>query len=96
MRIPVRGLSIDNLYIMLSEGVKKMPEMTVLAKRIKEARRSHNMDQFEFSAEIGISREEISLLELEKTDPKLSTLQKITAYMGITVSQLLEIENETF
>ena len=46
------------------------------------------------ASEMGLSTEEISLLERGKTDPKLSTLQKIAAHMGITVSELLKIDEE--
>ena len=69
-----------------------MPEVSVLAKRIKAYRESLNKTQFELSDEIGISLDELSLIEREKANPSLSTLQKISARMGITVSELLEVE----
>lgn len=69
-----------------------MPETDVLAKRLKAYRTQQSKNQFDMANEIGISIEEISLLERGKTDPRLSTLQKIAAHMGITVSSLLEIE----
>ena len=53
-----------------------------------------NKTQFELSSEIGISEEELSLLERRKTDPKLSTIQMIASYMGITVSDLLRTEDD--
>ena len=71
-----------------------MPERDALAKRIKAYRRIRQETQFDFSEATGLSVEEISLLEREETDPKLSTLQNLAAYMGITVSELLEIEDE--
>lgn len=70
-----------------------MPERDVLSKRIKACRHIRHMTQFDFSEEVGLSTEEISLLEREETDPKLSTLQSLAAYMGITVSELLKIED---
>lgn len=70
-----------------------MPERDALAKRIKSYRREQHLTQFEFSEETGLSIEEISLLERVGTDPKLSTLQSLAAYMGLTVSGLLEIED---
>lgn len=70
-----------------------MPERDALAKRIKSYRREQHLTQFEFSEETGLSIEEISLLERVETDPKLSTLQSLAAYMGLTVSDLLKIEN---
>lgn len=50
------------------------------------------MTQFDFSGETGLSVEEISHLEREETDPKFSTLQSLAAYMGVTVSDLLKID----
>lgn len=70
-----------------------MPERDALAKRIKSYRREQHLTQFEFSEETGLSIEEISLLERVETDPKLSTLQSLAAYMGLTVSDLLKIED---
>ena len=71
-----------------------MPEIDTLANRLKRYRRIQEKTQFELSSEIGISEEELSLLERGKTDPKLSTIQQIASCLGITVSDLLEIEND--
>lgn len=71
-----------------------MPEKDALAKRLKGYRRLQHQTQFEFSEATGLSVEEISLLERVGTDPKLSTLQNLAAYMGITVSELLEIKDK--
>lgn len=68
-----------------------MPERDALAKRLKDYRRFQHMTQFELSEATGLSIEEVSLLE---TDPKLSTLQNLAAYMDLTVSQLLQIEEK--
>ena len=69
-----------------------MPEISALAKRVKAYRESLGETQFELSGEIGISIEELSLIERGEANPRLSTMQKIAAHMGITVSALLEIE----
>lgn len=69
-----------------------MPETDALAMRLKKYRSDQSKNQFEMACEMGLSIEEISLIERGKTDPKLSTLQKIAAHMGITVSSLLETE----
>ena len=66
-----------------------------MAQRIKKYRKRQKKSQMEMAVEMGISVEEISLIERGMTDPKLSTLQKIAARMGITVSSLLEIPTET-
>ncbi len=70
-----------------------MPERDALAKRIKAYRKIQHKTQFEFSEATGLSVEEISLIERVETDPKLSTLQNLAAYMGITVSELLQIQD---
>ena len=71
-----------------------MPEFKALSKNIKRIRNEMNMSQMEFAAECGISTEILSLIEREKTNPKLSTLQMIAAYTGYEVSELLKIEHE--
>lgn len=69
-----------------------MPEVSALAKRVKIYRENIKKTQFELSYEMGISLEELSLIEREGANPRLSTIQKIAAHMGITVSELLKIE----
>lgn len=83
----IRGVFRHFLYTV----TKKMPEINALAKRVKAYRESLKKPQFEFSGEIGINADELSLIEREKANPSLGTLQKIAAYMGITVSALLEV-----
>lgn len=69
-----------------------MPETMTLAMRVKQYRKSQAKSQLDMAFEMGISVEEISRIERGMTDPRLSTLQKIAAHMGITVSDLLELE----
>jgi len=70
-----------------------MPELTIFAVRTKEIRTKMGLTQAEFAAMVGISEEEVSLIEREKlTDVKLSTLQKVAALTRLTVSELLSIE----
>ncbi len=71
-----------------------MPEFEALARNLKAKRREMHETQFVFASNCGISEEELSLLERQKTDPKLSTLQNIAAYANITVSKLLEVEHD--
>ena len=71
-----------------------MPEKDMLAKRLKAYRHIQHITQFELSAAAGISEEEVSLLERARTDPKLSTLQNLAAYMDVTVSELLRVDHQ--
>ena len=69
-----------------------MPERVALAKNLKKIRKQMQESQMEFAAHCDISTEALSLLEREKSDPKLSTIQKVAAYTGHTVSDLLNVE----
>ena len=67
--------------------------MRIFAVRVKKIRTKMGLTQAEFAAMVGISEEEVSLIEREKlTDVKLSTLQKVAALTGLTVSELLSVE----
>ena len=67
-----------------------MPEKHALAEHLKAIRKALGQSQIEFSANCGISVESLSLMERGLENPKLETLQKIAAYLGITVAQLLD------
>ena len=67
-----------------------MPENEALAKNIKTIRKQMKKSQIEFAAECGISTEILSLIERQKTDPKLSTIQKVAAYTNHTVSDSIK------
>ena len=70
-----------------------MPELTIFAVRMKKIRTKMGLAQAEFAAMVGISEEEVSLIEREKlSDVKLSTVQKVAAMTGLTVSELLSVE----
>lgn len=69
-----------------------MTELENLARNIKSIRMELEESQMEFAFNCGISTETVSLLERMKANPSLETLQKIAAYTGHTVSELLEIE----
>ena len=69
-----------------------MPERVALAKNLKKIRKQMQESQMEFAAHCDNSTEALSLLEREKSDPKLSTIQKVAAYTGHTVSDLLNVE----
>lgn len=70
-----------------------MPELLIFSVRAKEIRTKMGLTQEGFAAMVGISEEEVSLIERKKlTDVKLSTLQKVAALTGLTVSELLSVE----
>lgn len=67
-----------------------MPERTYLAKYLKEYRKRNKLSQFELAEECGLHSDTISLLEREQENFKLETLQKLAAYIGCTVSEMLQ------
>jgi transcriptional regulator with XRE-family HTH domain len=71
-----------------------MTENVVLAERLISARNNSQETQIVFSEKCGISTKTLSNMENIMGDPRLSTLQKIAAYLGCTVSELLDTNAE--
>lgn len=71
-----------------------MPEFHSLSERIKKLRKELKENQADFAYHCGISIETLSLIEREKTDVRLSTIQKIGSYSNLTVSELVAVEND--
>lgn len=70
-----------------------MPEFERLSKKVKEIRQAMNETQFDFAEHCGISVDTLSFIERERTDLRLSTIQKIAAYADMTVSELLDVSD---
>lgn len=67
-----------------------MPEVEALAHNLKHIRKKVlNLSQEDFASYCGISTETLSILECQKGDPRLSTIQKIAAYLDCDVIELL-------
>ena len=66
-----------------------MSENEIIARNVRKIRKEFGLSQMDFAANCGISVEELSLLERNRADPKLSTLQKIAAYIGEPVAYLI-------
>lgn len=71
-----------------------MSEKASIANFLKRYRQQHQETQFEFAANIGISEEELSLLERERVNVTIETLQKIAAYTGYAVWEIVYVERE--
>lgn len=69
-----------------------MPEIQALAQRVVKIRSDIGENQFEFAENCGVSVYTVSAIETGKGNPRIETIQKIAAYTGMTVSQLLEVE----
>lgn len=67
-----------------------MPERIYLAQYIKNYRKKNKLSQFEMAEECGVHSDTISSIEREQENLKLETLQKLAAYIGCTVSEMLQ------
>ena len=74
-----------------------MPEIGYLAKNTRRIRKELKETQENFAAHCGIGTGTLNAIERELSDPKLSSIQKIAAYVDRTVPELLSKEetNET-
>ena len=61
----------------------------IIARKLKDYREKHNLNQFEFAEECGISRETLSLIERCRTNLTLDTLDLLAVRMNVTVPELL-------
>jgi len=66
-----------------------------IGEKIKTARISANMTQAELAEKLGVAYQNIGQLESGKRKPKLETIQKIADALGVSVSYLSGIENDT-
>ena len=64
----------------------------IIARELKDYRDKHNINQFEFAEECGISRETLSLIERCRTNLTLDTLDLLAVRMDVSVAELLSNE----
>ncbi len=71
-----------------------MPHFEALAQNLKNKRKELNQTQLTFAVNCGLSEDEICKIENQNTDPKLSTIQCIAAYTGLTIQELLQPQED--
>lgn len=71
-------------------------ERKVLAYKLKEYRKEHRLNQFEFAEDCGISRETLSLIERQAANVTIDTAQLLASRIGVTVSDLLNSSATTY
>lgn len=69
-----------------------MPEIKNLAENIKRIRKEMKETQLDFAAHCGLGTGTYNAIENQRSDPKLSSIQKIAAYVDKTVPELLSKE----
>ncbi len=71
-----------------------MSEDEILAKKLKAHRIKQGLSQKELARQIGASTDTIGLIERQKVKPRLDTMEKIAEYFGITLSDLLDTQED--
>ncbi len=71
-----------------------MSEDEILAKKLKAYRIKQGLSQKELARQIGASTDTIGLIERQKVKPRLDTMEKIAEYFGITLSDLLDTQED--
>lgn len=66
----------------------------MFGKRIVELRKKRGLTQAELAKSIGISRSALSLYEIEKREPDIDTLGKLSALFEVPVGYILGNEHE--
>jgi len=72
-----------------------LPEKKILAECVFRHRTKMEESQESFAEGCDISTDTLSLIERAKFNPSLQTLVKISQHIGIPVSEMLKIEEET-
>ncbi len=66
-----------------------MPYKRILAENLAEFRQLEGISQMEIAFRTGVSKETISLIERELSNVRLDVLERLAAYTGLTIPELL-------
>ena len=63
-----------------------------IGQRIRELRESKGIPQQNLAADCDFEKANLSRIEAGRTNPTISTLYKISQALGITISELVDVE----
>lgn len=63
-------------------------------ERLRVLRKEQNIGQIQLAKELDVGKSVISLWELNKCEPTLSNLVKLSLYFGVTIDYLAGLEPE--
>lgn len=63
-----------------------------IGERIKQIRSEKNISQQDLAAKCNFEKSNLSRLEAGRTDPKLSTLEKVATGLDVTLSELFNFQ----
>jgi transcriptional regulator with XRE-family HTH domain len=66
-----------------------LPFKEKVGRAIRRLREERNVSQEAFADRVGLHRTAMSALERGRTDPRLSTLERVARGLGVRVSELL-------
>lgn len=69
-----------------------MNNREILSRNIRNYRKEHNLSIEEFSKMCCVSARQLIAIENQNSNARLTTLDKISAAMGITTAQLLKYD----
>ena len=69
--------------------------MSNFSNTLKSLRKSHNLTQSQFAAELNITQTAINYWENEKREPNLNMLQKIAEYFNVSLDYLITGKTHT-
>lgn len=79
-----------NYFTKLKGVVKNMTnEREIFAQNLKAYREVHHLNQYEFAEDCGISRDTLSLIECQRENFTIDTLQLFAAKIGCSAADLL-------
>lgn len=62
---------------------------TLIGNRIKAFRKNIGLTQFELAKKLGISRPTVCSWEINRTEPSINDIERLSSIFGITKSELL-------
>jgi len=74
--------------------MKDVDLLAALGKRIKDLRTEKGMSQQEFAAQLDYEKSNMSRMESGKVNLRIASLNKVAQVLGITLSELLDLEQK--
>ncbi len=64
----------------------------MLGKKIRELRKERKITQNQLAKALNISRQAVSLWEMDKADPDIINIKLLAKYFDITIDELMDFE----
>lgn len=88
------GISIDHLVGRKTEKRPKSPPTTDFSRRLQKLRTTQNISQETLARDLNVSKGAVAMWETGKRKPDMDMLKTIAAYFGVTVDDLIGVDND--